>query len=139
MLQDPNDWLWQHTEEPHRSRRRAILKDHPEVAKLMGYEPLTKYVVLLVVSIQLFTAYCLRDTSPLGWRFLAVAYLVGGTCNQNLFLAVNSSLRYIVRETRLMVHGDRSTRLRIISLSKASSRTDSLQCSQTYQLAFPTL
>lgn len=30
--QDPNDWLWMMTEEPHRTRRKAILKAHPEVS-----------------------------------------------------------------------------------------------------------
>lgn len=29
--QDPNDFLWLMTEEPHRSRRMQILKAHPEV------------------------------------------------------------------------------------------------------------
>ena len=28
---DPKDFLWLMTEEPHRSRRMAILKAHPEV------------------------------------------------------------------------------------------------------------
>lgn len=30
--QDGTDYLWLMTEEPHRSRRNAILKDHPEVS-----------------------------------------------------------------------------------------------------------
>ena len=32
MPQDPSDFLWLMTEEPHRSRRKAIMKAHPEVS-----------------------------------------------------------------------------------------------------------
>lgn len=35
-VQDHGDWLWLMTEEPHRSRRRAILKAHPEVSSVGG-------------------------------------------------------------------------------------------------------
>jgi sphingolipid delta-4 desaturase len=31
---DPQDFLWMYTEEPHRSRRMAILKHHPEVSAI---------------------------------------------------------------------------------------------------------
>ena len=31
---DPNDFLWLMTEEPHRSRRHAIMKAHPEVCTI---------------------------------------------------------------------------------------------------------
>lgn len=67
----------------------AIMKAHPEVTKLMGYEPLTKYVVLAVVSLQLYLAVHLRHTHPLSFSFLFLAYAVGGTANQNLFLAIH--------------------------------------------------
>ncbi|CAA7257299.1 unnamed protein product [Cyclocybe aegerita] len=87
--QDPNDFLWLMTEEPHRSRRTAIMKAHPEVTKLMGYEPLTKYVVLFVVSIQIIFAIYLRHHSPLSPLFVLCAYAVGGTANHNLFLAIH--------------------------------------------------
>jgi hypothetical protein len=36
-VQDRNDWLWLMTEEPHRSRRKAILKAHPEVSRAIIY------------------------------------------------------------------------------------------------------
>lgn len=55
----------------------------------MGHEPLTKWLVLLVTSIQFLTAWSLRHTSPLSLKFWAVAYVVGGTANQNLFLAIH--------------------------------------------------
>ncbi|KAE8373443.1 methionine aminopeptidase [Aspergillus bertholletiae] len=84
-----DQFFWTYTEEPHRSRRQAIIKAHPEVTKLCGPEPLTKYVVFGVVSLQICCAYLLRDTSMLSWRFLATAYVIGATANQNLFLAIH--------------------------------------------------
>ncbi|CBQ73034.1 related to dihydroceramide delta(4)-desaturase [Sporisorium reilianum SRZ2] len=90
--QPPDDFLWMHTEEPHRSRRMAILKAHPEVKRLMGYEPLTKYVSFGVLALQLsIAAYLSKYTSlhPLSWQFLLIAYVVGGTANQNTFLAIH--------------------------------------------------
>ncbi|KAJ9100655.1 hypothetical protein QFC21_003700 [Naganishia friedmannii] len=89
MPQDPNDFLWMLTEEPHRSRRKAILKAHPEVRKLMGYTRWTLPCVILVLAIQLGTAYTLRHTHPLSWKFLLAAYVIGGTANQNIFLAIH--------------------------------------------------
>lgn len=55
----------------------------------MGYTPVTKYLVLLVVAIQVTTALLLRDTHPLSWRFVLASYVIGGTANQNLFLAIH--------------------------------------------------
>jgi len=34
MPQNPSDFLWLMTEEPHRSRRMAIMKAHPEVSNV---------------------------------------------------------------------------------------------------------
>ncbi|OJD13913.1 hypothetical protein ACJ73_09144 [Blastomyces percursus] len=82
-------FFWTYTEEPHRSRRQAIIKAHPEVTKLCGIEPLTKYVVLGVVSLQVACAYLLRNTPILSWRFLLTGYVIGATANQNLFLAIH--------------------------------------------------
>lgn len=55
----------------------------------MGHEPLTKWIVLAVVSIQLFAAWALRNTNPWSPLFIAVAYALGGTANHNLFLAIH--------------------------------------------------
>ena len=83
------DFFWTYTEEPHRARRQAIIAAHPEVLKLCGPEALTKYLVLAVVLTQVYAAFCLRHTPILSWRFLLTAYLLGGTLNQNLFLAIH--------------------------------------------------
>jgi len=87
--QDPSDFLWLMTEEPHRSRRKAILKTHPEVVKLMGYTSTTKYVVFLVVLTQLICAHYLRNVDPFSLKFLLISYVIGGTMNHNLFLAIH--------------------------------------------------
>lgn len=55
----------------------------------MGREPLTKYIVLFVVSLQITCAILLRHRSPLSPLFIFVAYAVGGTANHNLFLAIH--------------------------------------------------
>ncbi|TPX06885.1 uncharacterized protein E0L32_002381 [Thyridium curvatum] len=84
-----DDFFWTYTEEPHRTRRMAIIKAHPEVTKLCGHEPLTKYVVACVVSLQFFLAYMLRNTPFFSWKYWAVAYVFGASANQNLFLAIH--------------------------------------------------
>ena len=101
-----HDFFWTYTEEPHRTRRQAIIKAHPEVShcpenlrsltdnqsqvtKLCGPEPLTKYIVLGVVALQVLCAYLLQNTPFFSWKFFLTAYVVGATANQNLFLAIH--------------------------------------------------
>ena len=43
---------WQYEEEPHSSRRKEILKKHPEIKKLMGYDPTIAYIVSAEVLAQ---------------------------------------------------------------------------------------
>lgn len=84
-----DDFYWTYQEEPHRSRRREIIKAHPEVTKLCGPEPLTKYVIMTVMTIQLTAAYLLRNMPFFSWQVWLTAYIVGATCSQNLFLAIH--------------------------------------------------
>lgn len=55
----------------------------------MGYSSLTKYVVFLVVSVQFATAIFLRNTNPFSLIYITIAYVIGGTLNHNLFLAIH--------------------------------------------------
>ncbi|KAF2100816.1 sphingolipid delta4-desaturase [Rhizodiscina lignyota] len=86
---DYDRFLWTYTEEPHRTRRQAIIKAHPEVTKLCGPEPLTKYVVIAVVALQIACAVLLRNSSFFSWQFFLTAYIIGATANSNLFLAIH--------------------------------------------------
>ena len=73
--------------QPHRSRRLEILKKHPEIKKLYGYEWKTKYMVAATVTLQTWLALRMANES---WAvFLLVAYMVGATANHSLFLAIH--------------------------------------------------
>ncbi|ORY26581.1 fatty acid desaturase-domain-containing protein [Naematelia encephala] len=83
------DFLWMTTEEPHRSRRIAIMKVHPEVRKLMGPTRLTALIACSVLFLQITIAILLRNTHPFSLPFILTAYIIGGTANQNTFLAIH--------------------------------------------------
>lgn len=84
-----HNFYWSSHKEPHAIRRHAILKTHPEVKKLMGHEPMTKYIVIGVVLLQTGIACYLRNTHPLSLKFILLAYVIGATANQNIFLAIH--------------------------------------------------
>ena len=55
----------------------------------MGPTPYTFPLVLLVLFTQLSLAIYLRSHHPFSFPFIATAYVVGGTLNQNTFLAIH--------------------------------------------------
>ncbi|KAF2363306.1 Sphingolipid delta4-desaturase N-terminal [Trinorchestia longiramus] len=81
------DFEHTYTEEPHASRRKDILKKHPEVKSLFGPDPWLAVWVLLLVVFQvasLFVVYHLH------WlQTIVLAYCIGGTLNHSLTLAIH--------------------------------------------------
>lgn len=59
------------------------------MTKLCGIEPLTKYLVLGVIALQVACAILLRHAPIFSLRFFITAYVIGATANQNLFLAIH--------------------------------------------------
>ncbi|WAR18649.1 DEGS1-like protein [Mya arenaria] len=81
------DFEWSYTQEPHATRRKEMLGKYPEMKKLMGHEPNTKYIVLAAVAFQLFMAFMVSDAS---WvTVIALAYCLGGTINHSMSLAIH--------------------------------------------------
>lgn len=71
--------------EPHRARRLQILREHPDVATLFGYDPMPKYRMAGVFALQIALS-CACAWAPLstGWRItlvLALAYVIGSVAN----------------------------------------------------------
>jgi len=81
------EFLYSEQEEPHASRKTAILQKHPEIKALMRPEPLTKWVVFATVALQVYMAALTLEWS---WpAYLAAIYVVGATANHSLFLAIH--------------------------------------------------
>eukprot|EP01061_Rhynchopus_euleeides_P015247 TRINITY_DN26090_c0_g1_i1.p1 TRINITY_DN26090_c0_g1~~TRINITY_DN26090_c0_g1_i1.p1 ORF type:complete len:333 (+),score=153.62 TRINITY_DN26090_c0_g1_i1:126-1124(+) len=83
-----DDFTWSQADEPHEERKRQILAKYgDQIRPLMRPEPLTVPIVVALVSLQLYLAVATAEWSWL--PYLVVAYVVGGTINHALFLAIH--------------------------------------------------
>jgi sphingolipid 4-desaturase/C4-monooxygenase len=85
--QKRNDFYWSDVSHPHNIRRREILKKHPEVRNLTGPDIRLAIVTVLLVAIQLVSAYFASEFNF--WLVLLYSYIVGATVNHALFLAIH--------------------------------------------------
>jgi len=81
------EFFWSGTDEPHAARRKEILAKYPEIKKLYGPDPFFKYVVVFLVVLQCFVCYASSSFST--WQYLLASYVVGGTANHMLMLAMH--------------------------------------------------
>jgi len=93
----PKNFLYVNNEEPHANRRKQILQKYPEIRLLMKPEPMTKYIVLLSVLLQIVIAHMCSEL-PL-YLFVPAAYTVGATLNHSLFLAIHEMSHNLAFET----------------------------------------
>lgn len=92
------DYYWAEDREPHFQRRKDILKDHPAVKDLIGVNPWMKYTVVFLVTLQLGIA---AFSSQLGWiPFLLIAYFIGASVGQALFLAIHEITHYLAFKSK---------------------------------------
>lgn len=83
------DFLWSLEDEPHASRRKAMIADHgKELNPLFGPEWRTKWIVLALWTVHLSLAFALGGEAG-SWRFYLVAYFIGATITQSMFLAAH--------------------------------------------------
>ncbi len=90
------DYEWTTTEEPHATRQKAIIARYGDkVKKLMGPHWKSKYYCAATVALQIVCAvYCAQPTTS--WpMFLFIAYVIGGTANHSLTLAIHEMSHHL--------------------------------------------
>ncbi|CAD7930954.1 unnamed protein product [Amoebophrya sp. A25] len=86
---EPKDFTHTKTPEPHAVRRRQILEKHPEILKLYKPDPLSALLCLGTVAVQLSVAYAVSTFDPSWWVVLVLGYVISGTMNHSLVLAMH--------------------------------------------------
>ena len=83
-----SDFIWTNKPSLHDTRRSLILKSHPEIKKLFGYDWRSKYICVLALLIPHFLLSL--SIANMNWiLFLTVCYVFGATLTQSIFLAIH--------------------------------------------------
>jgi sphingolipid 4-desaturase/C4-monooxygenase len=88
------DFIFSSNPEPHRIRTKQILKQHPQIRKLIGKNQFTFFVIVFLVAIQIALAILLSSASWL-LIFLA-AYLAGAFIDHALFVMIHECTHRLV-------------------------------------------
>lgn len=86
-MKQENTFVYSTSPEPHRLRTKEILKQHPEIRNLIGKNPNTIYMIILLVAIQVVLAWFVADKS--WWLVFGAAYLIGAFADHALFVMIH--------------------------------------------------
>ena len=92
MSTDIGAFTWVATDEPHATRRKDLESRIPAVNTLRGTDAAFRACALLV-PLQVLLAYCVADM-PWLW-VVVVAYLMGGTINHAITLAMHETSHFL--------------------------------------------
>ncbi|XP_066276044.1 sphingolipid delta(4)-desaturase DES1-like [Branchiostoma lanceolatum] len=81
------DFEWVYTDEPHASRRKAIMAKYPQIKELFGPDSNMVYKVGFMITLQLIACYFVQDAP---WPVIVLlAYCFGGVINHAMMLAIH--------------------------------------------------
>jgi len=86
-MKQQNSFVFSENSEPHRVRTKEILKQHPDIRKLIGKNPNTIWAIVGLVALQVVLAWFLADKS--WWIVVGVAYLIGAFADHALFVMIH--------------------------------------------------
>ena len=82
-----DSFVFSNAPEPHRLRTKEILKNHPDIRKLIGKNPNTIFVITSLVTLQIIMAWLVADKS--WWIIAGAAYLIGAFADHALFVMIH--------------------------------------------------
>jgi sphingolipid delta-4 desaturase len=85
--EQPSDFSRSEEKEPHAIRRKEIIAKYPQIMELYKPDPWSAAFCLVTVIIQLSMAYLLRHSD--WWVVMSCSYVVSGTMNHSLVLAMH--------------------------------------------------
>ena len=92
------DFVYSADPEPHRIRTRQILKQYPEMRKLIGKNKYTIFAILGLVSFQVLMAWLVKDSS--WWIVVGAAYLLGAFADHSLFVMIHECAHHLLFKSR---------------------------------------
>lgn len=92
------DFVHSTKQEPHRLRTRQILRQHPDVRKLIGKNAYTILAILGLVGLQVLVAWLVRDSS--WWIIIGIAYFLGAFADHSLFVMIHECAHHLLFKSR---------------------------------------
>lgn len=92
------DFVYSQECEPHRVRTKQILKQHPEMRKLIGKNWTTIFAIVGIVGLQVVLAWFVSDKS--WWIVVGAAYLIGAFADHALFVMIHECAHHLLFKNR---------------------------------------
>lgn len=99
MANNPKDFTYSNTEEPHIQRTKDIIRKYPQIKDLMGRYPQTFLYAFAIVAAQVLIAYFLRDQA--WYMVLLAAYAIGAFANHALFVLIHEFSHNMVFKSKV--------------------------------------
>ncbi len=92
------DFIYSDQCEPHRIRTKEILKQNPDIRKLIGKTPATIIVIVALVTFQIVLAGLVAQQS--WWIVVGAAYLLGAFADHALFVMIHECAHHLIFKSR---------------------------------------
>jgi sphingolipid delta-4 desaturase len=89
--------------DPHIQRRRDLLRTYPQIRKLFGNNPWSAVLIIVLATLQLSLAACLRHA--LLWQIVLSAALVGAYLAASLFAMIHDASHGLIFRNRAGNYG----------------------------------